>query len=259
MKKYLSVILIILMLLSMLFSFGGCEEAVDEIVGENEELIEDPVQYYEEVVLKEYAKYNEGVSISFNKWTGTLKVSGRGKLYGFFPRELDAKVRNVNWSIKYIEVDKGIELIDDSFNYCYGLKEVRFPKMKMVNCAFRGCNELKKVDASNVSGLIESFDQCSALEEVKFDNAERAFLDCDSLHTAIGVGERIVGSFGWCDALETVRLDRIKYANNSFGACPKLKVIDCGEEEYTPEELVEIFVDPSYEDSDYGDVAANTA
>lgn len=227
-------------LLLCVLSFDVCAETIS---GEN---IEDVVRYFEKTVSNINAcdkQTDDNIQIDFNETTGTLVVSGSGYIRNFFSREWGADVWGKefvqNWNnqnIKHLVVEEGITGIENSFNDCVGLVDIRLPQtLNHLQYSFNGCGKVQQLSASA-------------------DCIEYSFLEGRELKTICVTAKDVMISFNNCPNLEDVNLSQdLQVAYGSFEDCGRLEKIFCGERNYTVSELKKIYAEESDDLMNYGE------
>ena len=181
--------------------------------------------------------------------------------YSKFMYLLEGKVDLSKLYIKNVIYDD--KLTTFNLTNCKNITEFIFPKMEMINLNgyFLNCNNLKKVDLSNITtnrpiSLESAFNTCKNLETVifpeniKVNSFRSCFANCKNLKnvdiknvemypTKNNLNEEeydFLCSFLLCSSLETIDLSGIKFSNpniplqvsNMFMMCNNLKKINMG-------------------------------
>lgn len=169
----------------------------------------------------------------FNEETGTLTISGRGKVPTW---DVDSDTQK---KVKHIVVNEGITRIGASAFYYYrNLLTVQLPEnlISIGSKAFRECVSLENINIPSTVTTIGSwaFLKCEKLEHIYLpDNLESigdgAFTDCDSL-TSVIIPRKIKSiGFADCDNLKTVYLPNGLERIYSFAGCVNLETINIPE------------------------------
>ncbi len=276
MKKYLC------FLIAMLIFCTPFASAAEET------LIVDVEEYFNNTVIPQNQRdedpSNDDIQIKFNKFTGTLTVSGEGIVDKFFSRDWESvdgsyERLSTNKTIRRLIIEEGITDIYNSFNDLLGIKEVRLPQsLENIVASFNGStvskvskisNEstyiknsfndstcLKSINISDSSSIQESFNNAAALKSVDLsaDDMLDCFNNCDSLKTTNLTLKSMHDSFKSCPRLKKVAIQqRLQNADYSFEDCPRLEKIQLGKNTYTVREFWEKFSGPIEDDDVYGE------
>ncbi len=172
----------------------------------------------------------DNITVTFDEKTGTLTVSGTGKVSDLYRRNVEADflswadnntIKEIDTTVKHLIIEDGITQIYNSFNDLHALEDVTFPKT------------LQKIDTS--------FINCDAIAEVKFPKSLKqicrtSFYDCDSITrikfsapVVLANDEKVESNvFGNLDALEFVEIPRNSTLADVFVNCENLKTVILG-------------------------------
>ena len=173
---------------------------------------------------------------TFDAESGTLTLSGEGKVYNLYPRTLlscsdrgyeTALIQEEN-QIKRIVIEEGITALENCFNDLRALEEIVFPKsLTSVQLSFMGCTALQELtipaDCKEVS--THSFNECSNLHSLQFEGAVKiapwgGFHRLDALEkVTIPENSELCSAFNYCSNLKAVTLQgNVKFhrAENRF-------------------------------------------
>ena len=181
------------------------------------------------------------VKWNFDSATGTLTISGKGKMADY------GNLNNIPWKdykndINKIVIEEGVESIGaQAFSGCSELATVNFAENSQLETigeeAFYSCKKLKAITIPASVKTIgnDTFYNCIALTTVTFaENSQletigqRAFSSCEaleSIHIPAGVTSIQSYTFSGCTALATVTLSPKgeKIENGAFSFCRGLK------------------------------------
>ena len=211
MKKALSLILSIVMLLTFVFSTSINVFAVYE--------------------LNPYGECGDNATYTFDESTGELKINGTGSFGGFggFSEIKSVVIGNSITEIEY-----------QCFNECKNLESVTIGTgvKKIGYHAFDGSG-LASVNIPSSVSVIEwsAFLNCSSLETVTINGTNEidnyVFSGCSSLENiTLGEGIKTIGDgcFEDCYSLETIKLPNslVEIDNSAFNGCNNLKNVTFG-------------------------------
>ncbi|MEE1198914.1 MAG: leucine-rich repeat domain-containing protein [Acutalibacteraceae bacterium] len=131
------------------------------------------------------------ITTSFDEKTGTLTVSGTGKVTGLYSRDdfYESSEIIIDNEVKHIVIEEGITGIYNVFNDMHALQSVKFPgTLENLRFSFYNCINLKKVEFKQAIFIIEAFEKCVSLEEVYIpDNSTLsfAFNNCKNLKKVV--------------------------------------------------------------------------
>ncbi len=167
------------------------------------------------------AKY----TTTFDESTGTLTVSGKGRLKDLYPRKWEhpgigfgkiSEFINADYEVQRLVIGEGITYLENCFNDMMALEEIIFPStLKTIECSFVACEALEELTVPATVGRIwhRSFLYCSKLKRIDFQG--RIKLTCP-------------GSFKYLDALEEVSIPADSELCDSFTKCENLKTVTLG-------------------------------
>ena len=208
------------------------EEVVEEVAEEAaEEIVEEVPQEtvsaskmvkasaIDETSINEDNACGEAMSWSFDNLSGTLIISGTGKMYNYSSD--DDEVTTAPWAefvdrIVKVNVSDGVEYIGrNAFSGCKQLSDVFLPASvtKLGNYAFFGCIGLGKIDLpDNIENLGQFTFWGSGLTDIKIPQS---------------VMEIDYGTFYYCEKLTSVDLPKglAKIGDDAFVGCINLAEI----------------------------------
>ena len=154
---------------------------------------------------------NSNITTSFDETTGTLTVSGFGKVQKLYYDE-----KSVDNKIKHIVISEGITEVNSSFNGLNALQDIAFPTtLEQMNRSFNECNNLESVTMPEaMSRLYFCFTNCDKLKGVTLN--PELFIQCSFNFTAVEEifvqhGSTIADSFNSCKNLKKAFLDKDVY------------------------------------------------
>lgn len=129
---------------------------------------------------------NSNIKWSFDSKTGTLTISGTGKMLGDYIKENPwSKYKN---DVTTVIINEGITTIGyGAFIYFRNIRKVTIPNSvkSIKEVAFKDCSSLKNIVIPNsvVSIETQAFYNCKSLSNIKLSNSlteiqENAFTDC---------------------------------------------------------------------------------
>ena len=173
----------------------------------------------------------DNVTYTFDPTTGTLSISGTGKMMNYF------SATNVPWyeyreSIKEVTISSGITSIgNDAFYGCTGLTSIVIPDSvtSIGDVAFAECSGLTSIDLGNGVTSIGyfSFTLCTGLTSITIPSTVMtigfgAFNGCAGL-TSIYIPRSVMYIFDWafayCDALSSITVDPFNFMYDSRDNC----------------------------------------
>lgn len=192
------------------------------------------------------------ITTYFYEATGTLVISGEGKIYGIYPRgyndvdfgfgEYDpfpSEVIEVNTTVKHIIIEEGITGVDNCFNDLHNLQTISLPDgLERIHDSFVDCDKIEKIIfPENLKYIDTCFHDCDGVTDIRFwGNAVNicgSFRSMDGLKKVDIPSDSTVtyGSFDGCKSLEKVVFAtgvEIFYGDEWVSGVPCFK--DCNED-----------------------------
>lgn len=181
---------------------------------------------------------NSNIKWSFDSKTGTLTISGTGKMLGDYINENPwSKYKN---DVTTVIINEGITTIGyGAFIYFRNIRKVTIPNSvkSIKEAAFKDCSSLKNIVIPNsvVSIETQAFYNCKSLSNIKLSNSlteiqENAFTDCISLKNITipnSVNFINTGAFAECSNLTSVTILNgvTSIGKNTFCGCTSLASI----------------------------------
>ena len=196
---------------------------------------------------------DSNISTYFHEASGTLIVSGEGKVSGLYGRkyedtnlgEIDGMPPNeylptgiikVDDSVKHLIIEEGITGIQNSFNDLRILETVSFPEsLNWVADSFLDCYKLSNmILPKNITKVSYSFRECNNLSEVVLPQnislVEESFEKCEKVTSVEFLGDsvQIVGGFCYL-AIEELYIPANSVVKKAaFSFCEKLEKVVLG-------------------------------
>lgn len=181
---------------------------------------------------------NSNIKWSFDSKTGTLTISGTGKMLGDYINENPwSKYKN---DVTTVIINEGITTIGHgAFIYFRNIRKVTIPNSvkSIKEAAFEDCSSLKNIVIPNsvVSIETQAFCNCKSLSNIKLSNSlteiqENAFMNCISLKNITipnSVNFINAGAFAECSNLTSVTILNgvTSIGKNAFCGCTSLASI----------------------------------
>ncbi len=192
MKKLLSIVLSIVLIFAFILAMPVLAKTTTVLASP----FEDKVIYHtpetaKPIIPTEPETEPGDIDVSFDEKTGTLTVSGTGKVTGLYSRDdfYESSEIIIDNEVKHIVIEEGITGIYNVFNDMHALQSVKFPgTLENLRFSFYNCINLKKVEFKQAIFIIEAFEKCVSLEEVHIpDNSTLsfAFNDCKNLKKVV--------------------------------------------------------------------------
>lgn len=196
---------------------------------------------------------DSNISTYFHEASGTLIVSGEGKVSGFYGREyedtnlgeidgmppneyLPTGIIKVDASVKHLIIEEGITGIQNSFNDLRNLETVSFPEsLNWIADSFLDCYKLSNmILPKNLENVSYSFRECNNLSEVilpqKISLVYESFEKCKKVTSVefLGNAVEIIGGFGYL-AVEELHIPAYSVIGKSaFSDCENLEKVVLG-------------------------------
>ena len=165
------------------------------------------------------------IDVSFDEKTGTLTVSGTGKVTGLYSREANhffeyKGIISIDNSVKHLIIEEGITEIENAFNDMHALQSVKLPRtLKEIYRAFVECKSLKSVKIpKETTNIGTCFYNCEQLKNVEFEGEITIFFAFEGSaieEVYIPDNSKIDDAFNYCKKLTKVVLGKNVYVHHS--------------------------------------------
>ncbi len=165
-------------------------------------------------------------STSFDAESGTLTITGSGKVEDLYPRDIHGglvwgdTVIAVDTTVRHLVIGEGITQIFNSFNDLHCLEDIVFPEtLAVIDTCFIDCDRLVRLDFHPVMTSIRhnSFYDCDGLKEIRFSSE---IIITDAGHSS--------DPFGNLDSLTEIHIPGGSDLSSAFVGCPQLKKVLLG-------------------------------
>ncbi len=191
MKKLLSIVLVLILAVTfMLPLYVSASPFEDNVIYHTPETAKP-------IIPPEPETEPDDIDVSFDEKTGTLTVSGTGKVTGLYSRDdfYESSEIIIDNEVKHLIIKEGITKITNSFKDMHALQSVELPStLEKIWQSFSNCINLKKVEFKDAIFFSGAFAKCASLEEVYIpDNSTLsfAFNGCKNLKKVYFLGKNI--------------------------------------------------------------------